>query len=373
MQNPTSAFQYQPTSQELARQNYVVALKRFVNGTVEGTVRSTYERRIKPDWIRRRGAPPQDRHELNDPLRAEATFKQWAAMVYFSQGMMWEAIEDTVQHEAPRLAREFERIAASADKLGSLHLNPDLEIPWPIAEHEIHRQPDGYAFDRGGADLTAGLRGYGASVIYGSGKGHSGAGTDARGQFIVAGVKQRFGDLKPKRVLDMGCGIGLTTQAFPKAFPDAEIHAIDVAASGLRFGHALAESNGLAIHFHQQDAAATHFEDQSFDLIVSNILFHETSTSKLPAIFEECHRLLAPGGAMLHSDVATQSNYLPIVDQVLTHWQTKHNGEPFWTQFADLDVKSILCQAGFAPDKVYAEHVAKPGAPGHWFVFGASR
>ena len=153
------------------------------------------------------------------------------------------------------------------------------------------------------------------------------------------------------------------------AFPDAEYHAVDVAPGLLRFGHVLAERRGVPIHFHQRDAASTRFPDGHFDLVVSNILFHETSATHAPAILRECRRVLAAGGAMLHVDVATHPWLLGLADQVMNDWQVLWNGEPFWTGFAERDMREEIVAAGFEAANAFADHLVRPG--GATYVFGA--
>jgi ubiquinone/menaquinone biosynthesis C-methylase UbiE len=211
-------------------------------------------------------------------------------------------------------------------------------------------------------------------VLFGSMSliGRPSGGTDARGLVIVENVRRHFPALAPHRILDIGCGIGLASQAVARAFPHAEYHAIDVAPGLLRFAHVLAERRGIAIHFHQRNAAQTRFPDGHFDLIVSNIMFHETSATLLPAILRECRRLLKPGGAMLHVDVANQVTRLPLPDQVMNDWQVLWNGEPFWTEYARTDLRQAIIAAGFAPAGAFAEHIGRGGG-GAYHVFGASR
>ena len=77
-----------------------------------------------------------------------------------------------------------------------------------------------------------------------------------------------------------------------EAYPEAEVYGIDVAAPMLRYAHARAEALGRRVHFSQQNAESTNFRDESFDLIVSHILLHETSAKAVRNIMRECHRLL---------------------------------------------------------------------------------
>ena len=63
-----------------------------------------------------------------------------------------------------------------------------------------------------------------------------------------------------RRILDMGAAIGNSTLVYCDAFPDAEIHAIDIGAPLLRYGYARATALGRSVHFSQQNAERTDFE-----------------------------------------------------------------------------------------------------------------
>jgi SAM-dependent methyltransferase len=341
---------YAPTFSEQSRQDFVLALKFLANGPMQSRVRA---------------------QTAATGLERTAAFREWAAVTHRSQTMMWQAIEPTAQRGAERAAAELAALERDPRRRGSLELDPELEVPEPVASVEIHRQPGGYVAESSEHDPIAGLRYMGSSLIYSTGKGLAGAATDKRGQFLVDLVRERFPDLEPRRILELGCGIGVTTQPIAAAFPGAEYHAVDVAAGLLRFAHLSAERRGIAVHFHQRDAAATRFPAHHFDLILSNILFHETSAEKIPQILAECRRLLAPGGAMLHVDVATRREQMPLADRLMSDWQVRWNGEPFWTGFASTDIRAALAGAGFPAESTFADIVGRPAGPGGWYVFGA--
>ena len=73
---------------------------------------------------------------------------------------------------------------------------------------------------------------------------------------------------------------------------------------------------------------------------------------------------------MLHVDVPTQVSRLPLEDQVMNDWQVRWNGEPFWTAFAERDMRAEIVAAGFDPALAFATHESRPG--GVWYVFGAT-
>jgi SAM-dependent methyltransferase len=370
---------YSPSREEQARQDYVLALKLFANGLAQRRVRDACAERVLPAAAAALGRAARERTDIEVPLARTPEFRTWAVLTHWSQTMMWRAIEATVQRCTPRAQQRLAQARAtqSADqpgRRGTLELDPHLHVPPPIANCEIHRQPGGFVGSADPLDLTPGLRYFGAQAIYGVGKGNAGSAGDGRAAVLLSQLAERFpGQRPPQRILELGCGVGTASQAIARAFPAAEYHAVDVAAGVLRLGHVLALERGLPIHFYQRDAAHTGFEAASFDLVLSNIMFHETNSARLPQILRECHRVLRPGGVMLHADVATQIARVPLADQVMNHWQVLWNGEPFWTGFAQADMAREIVAAGFAAETTFADYVQKPGAAGAHYVFGARR
>lgn len=362
---------YQPTHDETSRQNFVGALKGYLNGPLEAKLAKKYDDTLAPAFAKTNGYAPKNREEGKTAMRDEPLYQLWGSAVYQSQDLMWETVDDTCQRILP--AFKSRRDAADISAIGSLTLNPDLPIPDPIRHIEIHRQPGGY-FDEVGDSLLTGLRYFGTVELYRNAKGLStGAPTGAPGMgfFVLDAVKRRFPDLRPMRILDLGCGTGTETIAYKQAFPDAEVHGIDLAGPLLNFAHTWAEDAGHAIHFKQADARNTGFDDGSFDLIVSNILFHETWTDIVPEIMSEARRLLAPNGVFLNADTPYQPAQIPVPKQVTNDWQVVNNGEPFWTGYADLNMAEELVNAGFDADKVFADY--DPLGKGVFHIFGASK
>ena len=361
---------YTPNRDELARQQFVLSLKLLANGRAQQQVRDAYRTEVLPTLVAAQAAEPTHRREIATPLSQRNEFKLWAVLTHHSQTMMWDAIERTVARVLPDVERRYAVLQSSDARCGSLTLNPQLAVQPPIGNTEIHRQPGGFVGRTDIEDVTPGLRYFGASAIYAVGKGQKNATGDGRAAPLLKQLQERFGALSPRRILDLGCGIGVHSQAIARAFPQAEYHGVDVAAGLLRVAHLMAEERGVPIHFHQQDAAKTSFETGSFDLVLSNILFHETNSARLPQILRECRRLLRSGGAMLHLDVPTQVSRLGFDDQVMNDWQVRWNGEPFWTGFAERDMLEEIVAAGFELERSFAAHVSAHGST--VYLFGAS-
>ncbi len=363
---------YRPSHDEAAKQRFVGVLKGYANQTLEQHLAEHYARELEPQFVAEHHRAPADRSEARPLFEADPLYQLWGSMVYASQSLMWQSVGETCRRIGP--AFEARATTVTRTPRGSLQLNPALDLPEPIASTEIHRQPGGYYHSEHDHDLHAALIYFGTLELYRAAKGltaHAPVGEPGIGRYIASVVRRRYPDLQPRRILDLGCGPGTDTIAYKEAFPDAEVHGLDLSAPFVRFGHAWAEERGVELHFRQADARHTGYPDGHFDLIVSHILFHETWHDIAPQIFAEAHRLLAPGGVFLNADVPYQPARLSIPKQVTNDWQVRNNGEPFWTGFADTDVPALLRAAGFTDGNIVADY--EPLGAGHYYFFGGRR
>jgi ubiquinone/menaquinone biosynthesis C-methylase UbiE len=175
------------------------------------------------------------------------------------------------------------------------------------------------------------------------------------GDILLAYLKEKHPDFRPKRILDLGCAIGNSSVVWARAFPEAEVHGIDVAAPVLRYAHARAESLGVPVHFSQQNAEHTDFQEASFDLVLSHIVLHETSKSALPRILGECHRLLSPGGLMLHLEIPRGKTD---VEKFMHNWESYNNNETFSRFMTLIDLKAEALKGGFTSEQVRVDEFA---------------
>jgi trans-aconitate 2-methyltransferase len=80
---------------------------------------------------------------------------------------------------------------------------------------------------------------------------------------LIARIAQR----EPRRILDLGCGSGLSTLALSQAFPKAEIVGVDLSPDMLK----AAAKRLPGATFRQGDAG--NYESSGFDLVFANALF----------------------------------------------------------------------------------------------------
>jgi len=333
------------THDEAERQANVRTLRQKILTKLAAGSREMFYRDIAPKYEKDTGKPLDDYRQIRQEMLKGNYMKFQMGFHRAVQELMWEALVPSVEKQLPELIETSKELDQN---LGSLELDPDLDLPRYITAVDIHCQPGGFTADHCDGDIAAGAIYDRAIHIYNA----SGGGmTDMAGRTIAGYLDAIFPDLNPKRILDMGCTIGHSTIAYAKRWPEAELHAIDVGAALLRYGHARAEALGVGIHFSQQTAEKTKFEDASFDLITSNILAHETSTKAWPAIIKECHRLLKPGGVMIHADLPQLDEVDPYRQFIYTN-ETHYNNEPFWTKYRTLDLRKVATDAGFLPENV---------------------
>ena len=362
---------YKPNFEESSRQRFVAAFKGYVNGPMEHQLSELYSQKLVPDFEEHQGRLPENVDEATEAFETTDLYPLWGSLVYTSQDLLWETVGQSVD----RLRPQFEALSGNINKpLGSLELNKNLKIPQPISTTEIHRQPGGYFYEANGQDLTSPLQYFASIELYRKAKGlSSGAKTGEPGmtRFIVSALKDKFPDLNPKRILDLGCAVGTETIGLKEAFPDAEIHGLDISGPFLRFAHLWAEENNVPVHYRQADARETQYPDEHFDLIVSHILFHETWGDILPEIMKEANRILTKQGVFFNADVPYQPHRMPMTKQVTNGWQVVNNGEPFWFGFVNTDIGNSLKDAGFVDEKVFEYYV--PLGQGDYFFFGAEK
>lgn len=376
----------QATHDEYAQQAFVLNLKQIANGEFLAATRglctkilatSPHEGGASIDQ-----ADPEARHQVRRMMRSTPTYQIWSRLLRTSQELLWDRVGESVERQAAIL----EQLAAEAAECGgSLRLDPEFELPSYLASVDQHIMPGGYGLEVSPRDLRAGAIYDRGTALYHMGQVN--LLNDVRGHTLAAYLQDGFGDIRPRRVLDMGCTVGHSTLVLCDYFPDAEIHAIDVGASVLRYADARARHLGKAVHFSQQSAESTDFESGSFDLVVSSAMFHETSRAAVPKIMSECARLLRPGGIVAHAEVPVRYDRMSQPDVLIRDWQTYNNGEPFWGGCATTDLDAALATAGFIDRAVGYQPAcgnANDTARGHftrdgdasfryWYLFGGRR
>jgi SAM-dependent methyltransferase len=338
------------THDEFSREEFLRSMRRFVITDYFPCNRTVYDGIAKPAFEQRHGHAPRTRQEVAEAFGDATFFRTWCAVHRATQELLWDVAGETAARQLPTLIETAKRIAADPAGCGSLTLDPAIAMPRYLESVDIHVMPGNFQTELAADDVYVGaMYDRGVHVFA---MGQLGPYTDALGKLTVDFLKSEFADLKPKRILDLGCTLGHSTFAFADAFPDAEVHGVDLGAPMLRYGHARARALGRPIHFRQADVRNTGYPDGHFDLIVSHLLLHEMPVQAIKDTIVESYRLLAPGGLTVHNDGAGVPAD-PYDDFVTYEWALANN-EPFSRGSLTFDWHAECAKAGFRPDDVFA-------------------
>ena len=146
--------------------------------------------------------------------------------------------------------------------------------------------------------------------------------------------------LAPRRLLDLGCGTGLSLDGLAHRYRRAELIALDFAPNMLRLarrrGHWLNRPRLLCA-----DAEQVPLADDSVDLVFSNATLQWVND--LDATFRELLRVLRPGGLLLFSTFGPDT-----LRELRAAWAVADGGAHV-SSFLDMhDIGDALVRAGFA-------------------------
>ncbi|MCA1857375.1 class I SAM-dependent methyltransferase [Massilia oculi] len=338
---------------EVARFDLLAQMNVFLSQQLAPGVRLSYEKRTLPAFVAEHGREPADRHEIRRAMQKDPAFQFWSAL-------RRNAMEQRQQAGRSLVFRQLGRLVAAAERINrdkpTLRLDPSVTPPRYATAVDIHCMPGGYHTEVVEGDVSAAAN-YDAGIFVTT-AGMLGSYSDGGGQAIVQWLAANRPGFRPRRILDIGCTVGHNVVPLALAFPDAEVVAVDVSAPMLRYAHARAQSLGAHnLSFVQANGEALDYPDEHFDLITTAMFWHETSSSALPRILAEIQRLLAPGGITLHLE---QPQYpgMDLYEQFIRDWDTYNNNEPFWTVMHDLDLRQVLANAGFAPERYFETTMA---------------
>jgi len=335
------------TLEEKARQEFAKSLKQFIQQGILPGLGPVYRTRAAKRFEKEAGREPVDRHDIRKAMVPDAYFQHYAAVNRISQELLWDGVIDSIDREGADLLARAKQ--ASAANTGELRVDPAFQVPKYVSSLDIHCMPGGYAGRDAESDLRLGALYDRGVFLYAM--GYTGPDNDDMGRSVCDYIMARLGGFRPKRILDMGCTVGHSTLPYKELFPEAEVWGIDVGGPQIEYAHARAGAMGLEVNFAQMNAEKTDFPDGHFDLVVSHILLHETSGKAMPRVFAECHRLLAPGGYMIHADLPPFDLMDPFTQFILDN-ETYYNNEPFWGAMRDLDQVKLARDAGFPADTI---------------------
>ncbi|HEV7432110.1 MAG TPA: malonyl-ACP O-methyltransferase BioC [Steroidobacteraceae bacterium] len=137
----------------------------------------------------------------------------------------------------------------------------------------------------------------------------------------------QFFDLKPRVILDLGCGVGTAAAQLRRRFPRSRVVAIDSA-------YLMTREARRRQHFWRRfecvcaDARALPLAGQSVDLVFSNLMLQWCDDPA--ALFAQMQRVLRPGGLILYSTLGPDT-----LHELRTAWSSADTASHV-SAFADI-------------------------------------
>ena len=129
---------------------------------------------------------------------------------------------------------------------------------------------------------------------------------------------------KEMRILEIGCGPGALAEALHRWYPRAQITAIDRDSNFIAF----AQKNIKDINFIEGDATHLPFENESFDVTISNTVQEHIDTT---VFWCEQRRVLKPGGVCLclstRKGIRCTAPCLQMTSEEIEFWDSLNQSE----------------------------------------------
>lgn len=126
---------------------------------------------------------------------------------------------------------------------------------------------------------------------------------------------------EPPRVLDLGCGPGVSALELARRLPDAQVIGLDIASGMLRQAQRYAARDGLAGHIPwvQADAARLPFASSSLDVVTGHSFLYLVSDRQ--GVLAEAYRVLRPGGRIVLMEPNDRRFALGLLRRVLAEFR----------------------------------------------------
>ena len=142
---------------------------------------------------------------------------------------------------------------------------------------------------------------------------------------------------RPRRILDAGCGAGVSVPLLAQHFSPETILAMDIDPGEVERSRRRLRRSTHAVQFMVGDAARLSLAAGSFDMVLCHQLLHHTRSQR--EVLGELHRVLAPGGWLLLAESCREFIRTPAVRVMFRH--------PNDAQRSAAEFQQLVRDAGF--------------------------
>lgn len=118
------------------------------------------------------------------------------------------------------------------------------------------------------------------------------------------GLLAQMGDLRDKKILDVGSGTGTMSVLVKQAFPTAQVVGLDGDPQILDIARSKARSLGIEVQFDQGMSFELPYPDHSFDIVLTSMMLHHLTGQDKQQTAREMYRVLRSGGKLFGADFA---------------------------------------------------------------------
>lgn len=115
---------------------------------------------------------------------------------------------------------------------------------------------------------------------------------------------------KRHKILDLGCGTGTLTLQVKRAHPHSKVFGLDGDPKILRIAEAKADKADVDLILDHGMSFKLPYPDNSFDRVLSSLLFHHLTRENKTKTLKEVFRVLRPGGELHVADWGEAQNRL---------------------------------------------------------------
>lgn len=145
-----------------------------------------------------------------------------------------------------------------------------------------------------------------------------------------------FGAYKGKRLLEVGCGVGVDLVRFAKG--GAIVTGVDLAERAIELAKQDFEHNGVIGDLRVMNGEALEFEDNQFDAVYAHGVIQYTADAQ--RMVDEVYRVLKPGGEATLM-VYNKYSWLNLLSRLM-NVPLEHEDAPVMTKHSIAELRSLL-------------------------------
>jgi ubiquinone/menaquinone biosynthesis C-methylase UbiE len=105
-----------------------------------------------------------------------------------------------------------------------------------------------------------------------------------------------------ERLLDAGCGTGMIALRIAAQYPGCTVQGIDISPKMIAAARRDAEHQGLTVDFRVGSILDLPYPGESFDVVITNIVYHHLDLTEKRQAVAEIARVLTPGGRYVSAE-----------------------------------------------------------------------